>query len=234
MLVLDLKNCRFTQGEFTLNADFTVEPGQKLAIIGPSGGGKSTLIAGLAGFLPPAVGDILWQGAPMPPHPGDRPMTVLFQDHNLFAHLTVLQNVTLGIAPGLRPNAAQKQAVLGALVQVGLATRATARPAELSGGEQGRVALARVLLRKRPVLLLDEPFAALGPALKDEMLNTLGDVVDSTQATVLMVTHDPDDARRFADQVILVTDGMAHAPVETRAIFASPPPALAAYLGARG
>jgi thiamine transport system ATP-binding protein len=106
------------------------------------------------------------------------------------------------------------------------------KPGQLSGGQQGRAALARALLRARPLLLLDEPFAALGPALKAEMLALVREVAEETGATVLMVTHDPQDARRFADVTMLVAEGRVDAPRETAALFADPPRALSAYLGA--
>ena len=95
----------------------------------------------------------------------------------------------------------------------------------------GRAALARALLRARPILLLDEPFAALGPALKAEMLDLVTETANETGATVLMVTHDPADARHFADLTVLVADGVAAAPVPTAALFANPPSALRDYLG---
>jgi thiamine transport system ATP-binding protein len=101
----------------------------------------------------------------------------------------------------------------------------------LSGGQQSRAALARALLRQRPILCLDEPFAALGPALKTEMLGLLADLADETGATVLMITHDPADARAFAPLTSLVADGVAHPPAPTAALLDNPPPALAAYLG---
>jgi thiamine transport system ATP-binding protein len=105
------------------------------------------------------------------------------------------------------------------------------RPSELSGGQAGRAALARALLRARPVLLLDEPFAALGPALKADMLALVAGIADETGALVMMVTHDPADAQAFARQVVLVEGGRAAAPVATAALFADPPPGLRAYLG---
>jgi thiamine transport system ATP-binding protein len=91
--------------------------------------------------------------------------------------------------------------------------------------------LARVLLADRPVVLLDEPFAALGPGLKDEMLDLVQSTLGVAGRTVLMVTHDPDDARRIADQASLVAAGTVSAPVETRVFFEAPSPALSAYLG---
>ena len=101
----------------------------------------------------------------------------------------------------------------------------------MSGGQRARVALARVLVQRRALLLLDEPFAALGPALKAEMLDMVVDLAGETGATVLMVSHAPEDARRIADEVVLVAGGRAHPPVKTQALFDDPPEALRDYLG---
>ncbi|MDG1803252.1 MAG: ATP-binding cassette domain-containing protein, partial [Paracoccaceae bacterium] len=150
---------------------------------------------------------------------------------NLFPHLTVAQNVGLGIAPKLRLSDAQTVDVENALARVGLGGMGARKPSELSGGQQSRVALARLVLSRAPLVLLDEPFAALGPALKVEMMDLLVEVLVETGAAMLMVTHDPQDARHIADQVILVIEGVADAPVATDALFANPPAALAAYLG---
>jgi thiamine transport system ATP-binding protein len=108
---------------------------------------------------------------------------------------------------------------------------AARKPGALSGGQQSRAALARALLRARPILLLDEPFSALGPALKADMIDLVTEIAGETGALVLMVTHDPADARRFADRTILVSDGIAAAPVLTEDLFRRPPPALRDYLG---
>ena len=105
------------------------------------------------------------------------------------------------------------------------------KPGELSGGQQSRVALARVLLQDKPILLLDEPFTALGPALKNEMLDLLQTLAQERQATVLMVTHDPNDALRIADETLLLSDQVLSPPQPTQQVMASPPKALAAYLG---
>ena len=105
------------------------------------------------------------------------------------------------------------------------------KPGALSGGQQSRAALARALLRHRPMLLLDEPFAALGPALKTEMTDLVTQIATETGALVLMVTHDPDDARRFADQTILVDDGCAFPPQPTLPLLDNPPESLRRYLG---
>ncbi|KIC20016.1 ATP-binding cassette domain-containing protein, partial [Leisingera sp. ANG-S3] len=121
--------------------------------------------------------------------------------------------------------------VEAALARVGLGGMGARKPAALSGGQQSRVALARVLVQGRDILLLDEPFAALGPALKAEMLDLVAELARESGATVLMVSHDPNDARRIADQVVLVAEGRAHEPQATAELLNNPPPALKAYLG---
>jgi thiamine transport system ATP-binding protein len=230
--VLLLEDVELRQGAFRLRADWQAARGARIAVIGPSGGGKSTLLHAIAGFLAPAAGRILWDGRDLlPVRPGDRPVSILFQDQNLFPHLSVFDNAALGLSPRLRLTAADRGRVAAALDRVGLSGLGDRRPGSLSGGQIGRAALARALLRARPVLLLDEPFAALGPALKAEMLALLAEVQAETGALTLMVTHDPTDARRFADLTVLVAEGTAQAPAPTEALFANPPPALAAYLG---
>ena len=230
--MLQLDGVRITQADFALEADLTVPAGARVAVMGPSGAGKSTLLGALAGFVPLAGGAIRWQGADlgMLP-PAQRPLTILFQDHNLFAHLSVFDNVALGLAPDLRLGAPERAQVAEALAAVGLDGLGPRRPGQLSGGQIGRAGLARALLRARPLLLLDEPFAALGPALKRQMLELVGAILDRTGATLLMVTHDPADARHLCDHVLLVAEGRASPPAPTAALLDNPPPALAAYLG---
>lgn len=230
MLVLD--GLRLRQGEFTLEADLAVPTGVAVAVMGPSGGGKSTLLAAIAGFLAPLAGRVLWDGRDIGGlAPGQRPVSILFQDNNLFPHLTVAQNLGLGIRPSLRLTPAEHRAVAEVLARVGLSGMEGRRPGALSGGQQSRAALARVLLAGRPLVLLDEPFAALGPGLKDEMLDLAAQVLRDSGRTLLMVTHDPADARRIAEAVVVVDEGRAAPPVPTAALLADPPPGLRAYLG---
>lgn len=229
---LELQGVVLAQEGFRLTADLAVPKGATVAVIGPSGAGKSTLIAAIAGFFPPVAGRVLWEGADIGAlAPGKRPLTVLFQDQNLFPHLTVAQNLGLGLSPRLKLGAEDRVRIEAALARVGLAGMGARRPGELSGGQASRAALARALLRARPMLLLDEPFAALGPGLKAEMLDLVAEVAGETGATVLMVTHDPADARRIAPLTLLVAEGVAQAPVATGPLLDDPPPALAAYLG---
>ena len=230
--MLKLDQVTIHNDAFELRADLSVPQGARIAVMGPSGAGKSTLIGAIAGFLPLGAGRILWQDQDITAlPPGQRPVAMLFQDSNLFPHLTVLQNVGLGLRPDLKLTPAQTKTAHAALARVGLQGFEARKPGALSGGQQSRAALARVLVQDRPLILLDEPFAALGPALKVEMLDLVRDLTRGTGATLLMVSHDPADARRIADQIILVADGIAHPPQDTGRLLDNPPPALREYLG---
>jgi thiamine transport system ATP-binding protein len=230
--MLQIDQIEIVLQDFRLMADMTLEQGQKYAVIGPSGAGKSTLLGALSGFVPLTRGRLIWQGHDITQTaPGARPMTMLFQDNNLFPHLTVAQNIGLGINPNMRLTPQDRDRVKHALERVGLLDQFDKRPGTLSGGQQSRAALARVLVQARPLVLLDEPFAALGPALRNEMLDLVQDLVAETKAALIMVTHAPDDVRRIADQVIFVGSGRAEAPQPAAALMDNPPPELREYLG---
>lgn len=230
--MLQLDRLTITQGGFRLAADWSADAGSRIAVMGPSGAGKSTLLSAIAGFLAPASGRVLWGGWDLiAVPPGHRPVTILFQDQNLFPHLTVAQNLGLGLRPDLRLTSEDQARIEAALSRAGLSGLGERRPAQLSGGQASRAALARALLRARPILLLDEPFAALGPALRSEMLELVRGVADDTGALVLMVTHDPDDALALGGLTAFVTDGIAHPPVPTRSLLGDPSPAVRAYMG---
>lgn len=228
---IHLKNILIQQDNFSLRADFAVEIGTT-AIIGPSGGGKSTLLLAIAGFVGLKSGQIFFGGRDLTnAPPAERPVTLLFQENNLFPHLTVFQNTALGVRTNLKLSKTESEFVEGALSKVGLNGKSHRLPSELSGGQRQRVALARALLRDRPVLMLDEPFAALGPALRHEMLDLVAEIQRVQNATVLLVTHNPDDAMRVAENTVVVSNGVAAAPVPTKALLTNPPAALASYLG---
>ncbi|WP_050527982.1 thiamine ABC transporter ATP-binding protein [Pseudorhodobacter aquimaris] len=230
--MLHLDRLTITQGDFRLTADWQAAKGARIAVIGPSGAGKSTLLSVIGGFFAAHSGRVLWDGTDLTPMgAAARPITTVFQDQNLFPHLTIAQNLGLGISPDLRLTKGDHAAIGAALDRVGLSGMGPRKPAQLSGGQQSRAALARALLRARPILLLDEPFAALGPALKSEMLGLVSTLAEETDACVLMVTHDPQDALSFAPLTCLVAGGVAHAPQSTPDLLQNPPPELAAYLG---
>jgi thiamine transport system ATP-binding protein len=230
--MLTLDNLSLRMGYFALTANVEIAVGKVTALMGPSGAGKSTLLSAIAGFLAPDAGRILWDGQDLTDmQPGERPVSMLFQDNNLFPHLTAAQNVGLGLRPDLRLSTEQSASVAGALTSVGLSGFADRKPGALSGGQQSRVTLGRILVAGRPIVLLDEPFAALGPALKDDMLDLVKAKLIAAGKTVVMVTHDPADARRIADFAAVVADGVVSAPVATDVLLDNPPPVLAAYLG---
>ncbi|KZL20231.1 Thiamine import ATP-binding protein ThiQ [Pseudovibrio axinellae] len=230
--MLKIRSCMITNGAFKLHADLDIEAASSVAVIGPSGAGKSTLLEAIAGFRDITDGRVSWNGHDLTNlAPGKRPIAMLFQDGNLFPHLTAEQNAALGLRPSGKLSRAEHLQVKAALERVGLAGMEARKPAHLSGGQQNRVALARVLLQHRDLLLLDEPFAALGPALKAEMLDLVAELVAETGTTLLMVSHDPQDARRITRKALLVADGTAHPLADTTQLLNNPPPALSAYLG---
>jgi thiamine transport system ATP-binding protein len=188
--------------------DFTLPRGTLAAVIGPSGGGKTTLFNALGGFETPRSGhmrfdDVDFTTAP----PAARPTAMLFQDHNLFPHLSAIENVALGIDPGLRLDASQWREAEHALKQTGLGGMARRLPAALSGGQRQRVALARALVRAKPILLLDEPFGALDPGLRKEMIALVDALRQARGFTVLMSLHTPDDALGLADRMVFIAEG---------------------------
>ncbi|KFB08765.1 thiamine ABC transporter ATP-binding protein [Nitratireductor basaltis] len=206
---IELRDIRFSYpGGADMVFDLKIRAGEKVAVMGPSGSGKSTLLNLIAGFERPQEGSILIDGQDVTTLPPDkRPVSMVFQENNLFSHLSVRQNVGLGRSPSLRLNDCDRQAVESALMRTGLGDKADRLPAALSGGERQRVALARVLVRNRAVLLLDEPLASLGPALREEMLALIADLHLEGKMTIVMATHAPEDAGRLTDRLVHVAEG---------------------------
>ncbi len=229
---LQLDGVEFDYAGTVFHFDLTVRRGECLAVIGPSGAGKSTLLALIAGFEPVAGGRVRIDGIDvthLAPH--KRPVTTLFQEHNLFPHLDLAANVGLGIRPTLRLNAAERVQVMGALARVGLAGLDARKPAQLSGGQRQRAALARLLVRHQPIALLDEPFAALGPALRRDMLELVDELRRELGLTVLLVSHNPEDARLIAERTAYVEDGRVEVVESTETLLGGHHASVAAYLG---
>ncbi|AEG97136.1 thiamine ABC transporter ATP-binding protein ThiQ [Klebsiella aerogenes] len=206
--MLKLNDVTWLYQHLPMRFTLSVECGERIAVLGPSGAGKSTLLNLIAGFLPPASGSLLIDGEKHnATPPAQRPVSMLFQENNLFNHLTVRQNIGLGIHPGLKLNREQRAQVTAIAGQMGMDTLLDRLPGELSGGQRQRAALARCLVRQQPVLLLDEPFSALDPALRQEMLTLVADVCQRQQLTLLMVSHSVEDAARIAPRSIVVAEG---------------------------
>lgn len=231
--MIRLERVTFRYEDMNMSFDAEFPEASFTAVIGPSGGGKSTLLNLIAGFETPASGRVLIGGQDVTALPPDqRRLSMIFQDNNVFAHLDVWQNVALGVSPSLKLDAAQRERVEFALSEVGLAGLMHRKPGEISGGERQRVAVARALVREHPVLLLDEPFAALGPALRRGMLDLVKAMQKAKRMTVLMVTHQPEDAEYAAELTAYLEAGRIVALRPTKELFADRDvPGLDAYLG---
>lgn len=212
--------------------DTSFEEAKVTAVVGPSGSGKSTLLNLVAGFEKPTGGRVLIGADDMGGRdPAERPISLIFQDNNLFAHLDIATNIGLGISPSLRLTQDDKARIASALERVGLAGFEQRLPSSMSGGERQRAALARALVRQHAVMLLDEPFAALDPGLRAAMAGLLKELQSENHNTVLLVTHHPDDIRRLADSVVFLSDGKILFQGATEAFFsATDIPEVGAFL----
>ncbi len=192
-----------------MDVSLTVAAGQVTCLLGPSGCGKSTTLRMIAGVDTPDTGRILIDGAEvfgptcnLPPEA--RGVGLMFQDFALFPHLTVAQNVAFGLSGD---RAARTARVENLLSRVDLAGFGPKHPHQLSGGEQQRVALARALAPRPRVLLMDEPFSGLDNRLRDGIRDATLEVLKAEGTAVLLVTHDPEEAMRMADEIALMRDG---------------------------
>lgn len=209
--MLSLTNLTYLYNHLPMRFTFSAQAGERLAILGPSGAGKSTLLSLIAGFLPASSGSLMLDGSDhRDSPPAKRPVSMLFQENNLFPHLTVAQNIGLGLHPGLKLSHQQKQILQDITRRVGLEEQLQRLPHQLSGGQRQRAALARCLVRQQPILLLDEPFSALDPALRKEMLGLVDEVCSERNMTLLMVSHSIEDAARIAPRSLLIVDGRVY------------------------
>ncbi len=191
------------------DVSLTVMPGQVTCLLGPSGCGKSTTLRMIAGVEAPDGGSILVDGqvvcdARQTLPPEDRAVGLMFQDFALFPHLTVRQNVAFGLSGAKSAIADRVDALLR---KVGMDRLSDRHPQELSGGEQQRVALARAIAPKPRVMLMDEPFSGLDDRLRDDIRDETLDVLKGEGTAVLLVTHEPGEALRMADEIALMRDG---------------------------
>ncbi len=206
--MLEVKQLSARLGEQAFHWDFQVAAGDLLAIVGASGLGKSTLLNVLCGLQPSSEGEIRWRSESvlgLPVH--RRPFGILFQSHNLFEHLTIERNLSLGLNPSGKLTEEQRERLRQAAQRFDIAQFLGRTPDQLSGGQQQRAALARVFLQRKPVLLLDEPFSSLDPALRQEGLNWVRDMQAEQGSTVLLVTHHLDEMLTATDQVLLGLTG---------------------------
>jgi NitT/TauT family transport system ATP-binding protein len=181
--------------------DFRIEPGQFVSVLGPSGCGKSTLIGAIAGFTVPSTGELLLDDQPIQAPGPDR--GVVFQQHTLFPWKTVLENVEFGLKMRGVGRAERRAIAAEILEQVGLAEFDKHYPEQLSGGMQQRVSLARVLVNKPRVLLMDEPFCSLDAQTRLDMQHMLLALWQEFHMTVVFVSHDVDEVLFLSDRVLV-------------------------------
>ncbi len=230
--MITLEAVTFRYEAMLMSFDLKVARGEFMGVIGPSGAGKSTLLSLIAGFEQPLSGHLKIAGIDMQGTPPDqRAVSMIFQDNNSFAHLDVWTNVALGVSSRLKLDDQQRARVDTALDRVGLGRYRHRLPTEISGGEKQRIAIARALVRDKPILLLDEPFTALGPALRRDMLQLIREIQQEKNLTILMVTHQPEDASFAATKVAFVDGGHITHVLPTPAFFAGDAPTeISAYL----
>jgi len=212
LVVLDKVNKHCGELHVLRDIDLTVNRGEVVVVIGPSGSGKSTLCRTINRLEPIDSGTILLDGQPLPAEGKAlarlrAEVGMVFQSFNLFAHKTVLENVTLGPTKvkGTSRAAADTEA-MALLERVGVANQAPKLPAQLSGGQQQRVAIARALAMKPKVMLFDEPTSALDPEMINEVLDVMTDLAKEGM-TMMVITHEMGFARRAANRVVFMDEG---------------------------
>lgn len=193
-------------GRELVAVDLTIAPGEIVTLMGPSGSGKSSLLAHICGTLPAQFdvsGQVVLDDVPLDGRPPqDRHVGILFQDDLLFPHLSVGGNLGFALPASIRSRAARRAKIDEALSHAGLDGFADRDPATLSGGQRARVALMRVLLSEPCALLLDEPFSKLDAALRGQIREFVFDRARERQLPTLMVTHDPEDGEAAGGRVI--------------------------------
>lgn len=203
--------------------DLSVRKGEFLSLLGPSGCGKTTLLRMIAGFETPTDGAILLAGkdiVSLPPH--RRPVNTVFQSYLLFPHMNIADNIAYGLKQAKVPKPEIAQRVREALALVQMEDFAGRKPEQLSGGQQQRIALARALVNRPQVLLLDEPMSALDRKLREEMQLELKRLHTKLDTTFVFVTHDQDEALAMSDRIVVMYDGVIQQIGSGEDIYANP------------
>ncbi|WP_205648542.1 ABC transporter ATP-binding protein [Acuticoccus kandeliae] len=208
LIVVDRLTKRYGQFPALLDVNLRIKQGEFLALLGPSGCGKTTLLRTIAGFVDPTEGEILIEGTPMSAVPPNRrPVNTVFQHYALFPHMTVAENIAFGPRRKRQAKAEIAGMVEDALEMVGMGGYGDRRPGELSGGQQQRIALARAIINRPKVLLLDEPLGALDLKLRKRMQIELKRLHEQLGMTFVFVTHDQEEALVMADRIAVMEQG---------------------------
>ena len=205
------------------NLNLQIEEGKLTTLLGPSGCGKTTTLRMLAGYITPSAGTITINGADatrLPPE--KRNLGMVFQSYALFPHLTVAENVGFGLKLRKVPAAQRRTQVLANLDLVGLAHLADRKPKALSGGQQQRVALARAIAISPSLLLLDEPLSNLDARLRVQMRSEIRRIQSETGLTVVLVTHDQEEALEMSDVMVVMRAGKVMQTGAPATVFSAP------------
>jgi len=213
--------------------DMEIRAGEFFSMLGPSGSGKTTVLRMIAGFEEPSAGKILLHGSDVTRSaPFDREVNTVFQDYALFPHLSIAENVAYGLTVRKIDKATRKKLVGEALEQVRLSHVADRRPSQLSGGQRQRIALARALILRPKVLLLDEPLGALDKQLREQMQIELKQIQREVGITFIFVTHDQEEALTLSDRVAVFNDGKIEQVGAPREVYEFPETEfVASFLG---
>jgi ABC-type Fe3+/spermidine/putrescine transport system ATPase subunit len=205
------------------DVDLRINAGEYFALLGPSGGGKTTLLRTIGGFHKPTAGQVLLHGRDVSALPPDkRPTSMVFQSYALFPHMTVTQNVGYGLSLTKLPRNVIREKTEAMLEMVDLTGYGARKPHELSGGQQQRVQLARSLVLDRDILLLDEPLAALDAQLRKEMCLELKHLQRKVGITFIHVTHNQEEAMTVADRIALIANGELVEQGTAREVYETP------------
>ena len=224
-LSYDAVSCSFSGHEVLRDISFSVEPGEVISLLGQSGSGKTTLLRIAAGIETQSAGAVLINDREVSSDrvfipPENRNVGLMFQDYALFPHLSILKNVMFGLKD--LPVSASRVEALAALKRVGLENYADHYPHMLSGGQQQRVALARAIAPRPSILLMDEPFSGLDNRLRDLVRDETLAVLREIGATCIIVTHDPEEALRMSDRILLLRDGRVVQYAEPEVLYHEP------------
>ncbi len=219
---------------FTLLAeDMRLEGGQMIGLAGASGAGKSTFLKALAGFLPLENGELRWGGENFSSLlPARRPVAMLFQSDNLFLHLTLRQNIALGIKPSGRLDTEQNQELEALAKELRIEEVLDARPRQCSGGQNARAALARVILKASKIVLLDEAFSSLGPAQREELHDIIKERLVERGHLVLFASHQTSELRNWSSEILWLHGARLNFPQKTTHFFVNAPESAKRYFGA--
>lgn len=206
--MLKLEHVRKTYGDTTILKDINLEikKGEIVSILGPSGSGKTTLLNLILGLTDIDSGKIIYDGEDITHIPmEERGFNIVFQDYALFPHLNAYKNITYGLRN--KPNISTKEEVEELIELLGLKDHLHKRIDQLSGGQKQRVALARTMVMKPKILLLDEPLSALDGVIKESIKERIKTIAKEYNLTTIIVTHDPEEALTLSDKVLIVNGG---------------------------